>query len=94
VTPSQSQAPYAAVLGMSANATINLILLLCVLACFGYVVMLMATTKEMRRLSDWLNAKADARDYFDRRYRWYRTNRAAAERNQARAEEITEEMAR
>jgi len=67
----------AVILGLSADTTINLILLLVCLGFVGYTVMLLATTKEMRRLSDWLNARADARDFMEARYKAYRLKREA-----------------
>jgi len=67
----------AAILGLTADTTINLILLFVCLGFVGYTVMLLATTKEMRRLSDWLNARADARDFMEARYKAYRLKREA-----------------
>lgn len=65
----------AAILGLSADTAINLILLF---VCIGFVlatVLVLATNREQRRLADWLNARADARDFFMKRYAAYRLKR-------------------
>lgn len=77
----------AVILGLTADTTINLILLIVCLCFVTGTVLVLATTREQRRLSDWLNARADARDYQVKQYARYRKMREVAEqKRQARVE--------
>lgn len=65
----------------------NIVVLVMLLAFIVYTFCLLNSTKEERRVSDWLNARADARDYMIRQYRYYRGLRTLTEERTKRREE-------
>lgn len=62
-------------LGMSLLTLLNLPLVIITLAVVGYLVLLLNSNNEMRRMADDLNARADAKEFREKRYQEYRKQR-------------------